>query len=81
MTDGSPQMGNAKTCILYIEDNPMNWRLVQRLLSQAGYDMHWAEDGLKGCEMALALKPALILLDINLPGLSGFEVATKLRQS
>ena len=67
--------------ILCIEDNPMNWRLVQRLLSQAGYEMHWAEDGLKGCELALALKPALILLDINLPGLSGFEVATKLRQN
>lgn len=66
--------------ILCIEDNAMNWRLVQRLLSQAGYEMHWAEDGLKGCEQALALKPALILLDINLPGLSGFEVATKLRQ-
>ena len=47
----------------------MNWRLVQRLLSQAGYDMHWAEDGLKGFELALELKPALILLDINLPGL------------
>jgi len=67
--------------ILCIEDNAMNWRLVQRLLSQAGYEMHWAEDGLKGFEMALALKPALVLLDINLPGLSGFEVATKLRQS
>jgi DNA-binding response OmpR family regulator/signal transduction histidine kinase len=58
----------------------MNWRLVQRLLSQAGYEMHWAEDGLKGCELAVNLRPALILLDINLPGLSGFEVATKLRQ-
>lgn len=66
--------------ILCIEDNAMNWRLVQRLLSQAGYEMHWAEDGLKGCEMASALKPDLVLLDINLPGLSGFEVATKLRQ-
>ncbi len=59
----------------------MNWRLVQRLLSQAGYEMHWAEDGLKGCEAAARLRPALILLDINLPGLSGFEVATKLRQN
>lgn len=67
--------------ILCIEDNPMNWRLVQRLLSQAGYEMHWAEDGLRGCDLALGLKPALILLDINLPGLSGFEVATKLRQN
>ena len=66
--------------ILYIEDNAMNWRLVQRLLSKAGYEMHWAEDGLRGCEMAAALRPALVLLDINLPGLSGFEVATKLRK-
>jgi DNA-binding response OmpR family regulator/signal transduction histidine kinase len=66
--------------ILCIEDNPVNWRLVQRLLSQAGYQMHWAADGLKGYELALSMKPALVLLDINLPGLSGFEVATKFRQ-
>jgi DNA-binding response OmpR family regulator len=59
----------------------VNWRLVQRLLTQAGYEMHWASDGMKGYELALALKPALILLDINLPGLSGFEVATKFRQN
>ncbi|HJU84312.1 MAG TPA: response regulator [Holophagaceae bacterium] len=67
--------------ILCIEDNPMNWRLVQRLLGQAGFEMHWASEGLKGYEMAIELMPALILLDINLPGLSGFEVATKLRQN
>jgi CheY-like chemotaxis protein len=66
--------------ILCIEDNPVNWRLVQRLLTQAGYQMHWAADGLKGYEMAISLKPALVLLDINLPGLSGFEIATKFRQ-
>ncbi len=66
--------------ILCIEDNPINWRLVQRLLVQAGYEMHWAEEGLRGYEMALELKPDLVLLDINLPGLSGFEIATKFRQ-
>jgi CheY-like chemotaxis protein len=66
--------------ILCIEDNPVNWRLVQRLLSQAGYEMHWASDGMQGFDLALALKPDLVLLDINLPGLSGFEVATKFRQ-
>jgi len=67
--------------ILCIEDNPVNWRLVQRLLTQAGYQMHWASEGLQGYEQALALKPDLVLLDINLPGLSGFEVATKFRQN
>lgn len=66
--------------ILCIEDNPVNWRLVQRLLSQAGFDLHWAEEGMSGYQMALDLKPDLVLLDINLPGLSGFEVATKFRQ-
>ena len=81
MIGAQPPVAEPSSRILCIEDNPMNWRLVQRLLSQAGYEMHWAEDGLKGCEMALDLKPALILLDINLPGLSGFEVATKLRQN
>ncbi len=65
--------------VLCIEDNPVNWRLVQRLLTQAGFEMHWAEEGMRGFQMALELKPDLILLDINLPGLSGFELATKFR--
>ncbi len=73
-------MNAPKTRILCIEDNPVNWRLVHRLLAQAGYEMHWAEEGLRGFELAIEIKPDLILLDINLPGLSGFEVATKLRQ-
>lgn len=72
---------NSPRRILCVEDNPVNWRLVQRLLGQAGYEMHWAEEGLKGYEMALNLKPELVLLDINLPGLSGFEVATKFKQT
>ncbi len=76
MSAGADSLGR----ILCIEDNPMNWRLVQRLLGQAGFEMHWAEEGMRGFEMALELKPDLVLLDINLPGLSGFEVATKLRQ-
>jgi CheY-like chemotaxis protein len=75
MTDKKPAR------ILCIEDNAVNWRLVQRLLSKAGYDMHWAEEGLQGYDLALAIKPDLVLLDINLPGLSGFEVATKFRQN
>ena len=74
-------MSLASPTILCIEDNPVNWRLVQRLLSQTGARMHWAEEGLQGYELALSLKPDLILLDINLPGLSGFEVATKIRQN
>jgi CheY-like chemotaxis protein/signal transduction histidine kinase len=72
---------NTPPRVLCIEDNPMNWRLVQRLLSQGGFESHWASEGLKGYDLALELKPDLILLDINLPGLSGFEIATKLRHA
>lgn len=67
--------------VLCIEDNPMNWRLVQRLLGQGGYESLWASEGLKGYDLALETQPDLILLDINLPGLSGFEIATKLRHA
>ncbi|HXC16474.1 MAG TPA: response regulator [Holophagaceae bacterium] len=72
---------NTPRRVLCIEDNPMNWRLVQRLLSQGGFESHWASEGLKGYDLALELRPDLILLDINLPGLSGFEIATKLRHA
>ena len=65
--------------ILYIEDNPANYRLVHRLLSQAGFEMYWAEEGAAGFETAEKVHPNLILMDINLPGLSGFELTSKFR--
>lgn len=65
--------------ILYIEDNPVNYRLAHRLLSKAGFEMHSAEEGIAGFELALQIQPDLILMDINLPGLSGFELTSKFR--
>ncbi|MCL1908569.1 MAG: response regulator [Holophagaceae bacterium] len=65
--------------ILYIEDNPVNYRLAHRLLSQEGFEMYWAEEGLAGFDLALQVRPHLILMDINLPGLSGFELTSKFR--
>ncbi|MDR2561608.1 MAG: response regulator [Holophagales bacterium] len=73
-------MGSDSTIkILCIEDNATNYRLVQRLLSQAGFEMFWAEEGISGFDMALQIAPDLILMDINLPGLSGFELTSKFR--
>ena len=65
--------------ILYIEDNPVNYRLVHRLLSQAGFRIFWAEEGSAGFDLAIETSPDLILMDINLPGLSGFELTSKFR--
>lgn len=67
--------------ILYIEDNPQNMRLVRKILVHAGYEMLEAEDGLSGLTVAENERPDLILLDINLPDIDGFEVATRLKAS
>jgi two-component system, cell cycle response regulator DivK len=67
--------------ILYIEDNFQNRRLVKKMLNAAGYEMLEAEDGIKGIEMANAVLPDLILMDINMAGMDGMEATAKLKQS
>lgn len=71
-------MGNN---VLYIEDNPDNMMLVQRALEARGYRLLKAKNGLDGVAMAEAEDVDLILLDINLPDIDGYEVATRLRAS
>ena len=66
--------------ILYIEDNPDNMRLVKRALEAKDYVIHGAVNGHTGLEMAESIMPAVILLDINLPDIDGYEVARRLRQ-
>jgi signal transduction histidine kinase len=69
----------AATKILYIEDSPDNRMLVRALLPATQYQVVEAEDGLTGIAAALREEPALILLDINLPGIDGYEVGVALR--
>jgi signal transduction histidine kinase len=68
-----------KPKILYVEDNLMNRMLVRRLLEIHGYTVLEAEDGLSGIRMAQEELPDLILMDINIPGMDGFEATTKLK--
>jgi len=67
--------------ILYIEDNADNSLLVRRALEARGYQFLWAENGLQGLEMIEQKQPDLLLLDINLPDIDGYEVARRLRSS
>lgn len=71
-------MGNT---ILYIEDNPDNMLLVQRALESRGYKLLKAVNGVDGISMAEGNMIDLILLDINLPDIDGYEVAQRLRKS
>lgn len=65
--------------VLLIEDNEQNRYLVSFLLEGRGYHVEMAEDGAVGVEMAERLVPDLILLDIQLPTMDGYEVARALR--
>lgn len=71
-------MGNN---ILYIEDNPDNMMLVKRALESRGYTLLEAKNGLEGVTAAEKNELDLILLDINLPDIDGYEVARRLRGS
>ena len=66
--------------ILYIEDDPDSRRLVQRILESEGYIVTQAEDGLSGLRVARRLHPDLILIDTKIAGMTGFEVATRLKE-
>jgi len=65
--------------ILYIEDNPESRALVRNVLEARGFDVLEASDGMAGIDLAIAAHPDLILCDIQLPGLDGYETATRLR--
>ena len=67
--------------ILYIEDNPDNMLLVQRAVESRGYVLLKAMNGLDGVEIAENQDVDLILLDINLTDIDGYEVARRLRKS
>lgn len=67
--------------ILCVEDNPDNMLLVKRVLQARGYRVLEAKNGREGLLIAEAQEVDLILLDINLPDIDGYEVARKLRAS
>jgi signal transduction histidine kinase len=65
--------------VLHIEDDPRNRLLVRKLLAAEGYEVVDAVDGLEGVRSALTARPDLVLVDLNIPGLDGYEVTLRLR--
>lgn len=70
-----------KAKILLIEDNPQNSYLAAFLLEQRGHEIVHAETGPLGLELAAKERPHLILLDIQLPGMDGHDVARALKSN
>lgn len=70
-----------KPTILVIEDNEQNLYLITFILERNGYRVVQARDGREGIELAGRVRPALILLDIQLPVMDGYAVARELRNN
>ena len=68
-------------CALLIEDNEQNRYLATFLLQARGWEVVHAADGPAGLKLAGEITPALILLDIQLPGMDGYAVAQALRKN
>lgn len=66
--------------ILCVEDNPDTQRMLTFLLTQAGYEVITADDGKQGVEKAKAWRPALILMDMMMPRMSGAEAIKEIRK-
>jgi len=70
-----------KEKILIVEDNPLNMRVLEMTLSTKNYILLRATDGEEALDMAMREQPDLIIMDIQLPKMSGLEVTRKLRES
>lgn len=67
--------------VLVVEDNRDNLELISLALKRSGYNVLSAETGEDGFKMALQEKPYFIIMDIDLPGIDGFETTRRIRAS
>jgi two-component system, OmpR family, response regulator ResD len=67
--------------VLVVDDDPALAEVVARYLRRDGYEVDYAADGATGLERALATLPDLVVLDLMMPGMDGFEVCRRLRQA
>ncbi len=72
-------MNEARVKVLVVEDEPSIRKFIAINLERSGFDVLEAETGEKAVEMAEACKPGVMVLDVMLPGIDGFEVCTMLR--
>jgi CheY-like chemotaxis protein len=71
--------GRAAVTVLVADDNDVAQRLCKRVLEKAGYTVLIAADGLQAVEVALSKRPAMILMDVAMPGIDGIEAMRRIK--
>ena len=67
--------------ILIVEDNELNRDMLSRRLMRKGFEVVMAEDGQKGVDMSISENPDLILMDLSLPVMDGWEATSTIKNS
>lgn len=84
VTASTMRAGSSPTkndCILVVDDSPDNVLLVQTILEEEGYDIITADNGIKALKIVEQAQPDLVLLDVMMPGMDGYEVTKRIREN
>lgn len=65
--------------VLLVEDNPHNRKIFLAMLNHAGFEVHDAEDGNRAIELAAQVRPDIILMDMSIPGIDGWEATRRIK--
>jgi len=75
------EVGGQKGTILVVDDSPTELHIFKKILEKQGYDILFAKDGQEGLELAIQKHPDLILMDVVMPVLNGFQATRKLKNN
>ena len=67
--------------ILVIDDEPIYHKMIEHALRPLGYDVDFASSGAQGLNAAAALEPDVVITDVLMPGMNGYEVVRRLRRN
>jgi CheY-like chemotaxis protein len=79
MGDTAASIAGSGVTVLVADDNDVAQRLCKRVLEKAGYTVLLASDGLEAVEVALSKNPAMILMDVAMPGIDGVEAMRRIK--
>ncbi len=70
-----------QSSVLIVDDSVINTRVVTNMLADLGYKIHAAKDGLQALKLLTTFQPSVILMDITMPIMDGFECCRRIKQS